>query len=378
MIQGAAACRSRFGTRALAFQLSVRAVRRVMHNVRMKLNMHAGARLVTQQLVYSALLTQHRGIPLTAVEIIDLASLIDVYCLFDKAHVLDRAWNVLDTEGSGSELGEMLSEFVVVDRVEWADTEKLRRVVQAHMSTVTAALDTAGSRRAGTRSGGDYSDEDDAFDERGFVYLAYADIQQVPFTPDFTRAAQIQQLTRAEDSFAGELLSNLRAQYPQWAGRRSASVTQRVSPVAGAVLDRAVRNQRGIAREMRILRDELAPLRARLNEAEQKLICGSYAEAQKAEKKWRKVLEELRLTFGDHPNLIEIGNVLSYGDVVGELVDEPASARSWLSAVATLPIEIANRILRRRPIIEIHRLRSDIPAGGRLGKCVETLFGVRL
>lgn len=168
------------------------------HNVAMTLDAQPGGRLITQQLLYSALLTQHPRIALTAVEITDLASLIDVYCLFDAAHVLGRAWNVLDTEGSGSELGAMLSEYVIVDEVDTATTENLRRVAQAHQSTVVAALQ--GDR------GAQSAYEDDLFDERGFIYLAYADLQRLPFTPDVQRAEQIRQLARAEDTFAGELL----------------------------------------------------------------------------------------------------------------------------------------------------------------------------
>lgn len=144
------------------------------------------------------------------------------------------------------------------------------------------------------------------------------------------------------------------------------------------VFDRAARNQRGVASEIRILRDELAPLRARLNEAERAVIYGSYSEAQKVEKKWRKVLNELELAFGDQPNLVEIGSILNYGEVVGELVDHPASARGWLNGIVKLPVDVTSRILRRRPMVEIQRLRTDIPSGGRLAKSVETLFGVRL
>ena len=49
------------------------------------------------------------------------------------------------------------------------------------------------------------------------------------------------------------------------------------------------------------------------------------------------------------------------GEQVSELVKDPMDPKSWANALLDIPIEVASRFFYRRPVVEIHKLRSQLP-----------------
>ncbi len=91
-----------------------------------------------------------------------------------------------------------------------------------------------------------------------------------------------------------------------------------------------------------------------------------------AEKQWLEALTEIEKSYGQSPHLIDLQSGLGLIPKTGDLIEKPQSLAAWFAELAMLPIQ---RFLARRPAAEIHRLRSELPAAGRLAMSVERLFG---
>jgi hypothetical protein len=367
-------------------------------------------RLVTQNLIVSAVMAERSGGASAWQQIEDMAALIDAYCLFDEIHVLGRERNVLGY--LKSPIAELLSAQVHVDEVSDKLLPRVRTTAAAHYKTfygnreidLDIFMDADFSELnplardflVHASYGGDYDTSRrydyydtplrDAYDaernegrgpqsffQRAFLYLAYADVMRMPFTPDGRRARILAEIIRPEDALAAQLANILRTQYAEGL-KNFQNIRKRVSPMAAVVFDRANGDRRKVAAEMQRLRDELAGLRDRIRHDEYKMWFGSFRDAQRAERKWQLAFAELGQSYGAEPDILTVHRALNFAENIAHVVDEPRKAKSWATSLLSLPAESIRRLLSRRPLVEIHRLRNQIPAGGRLDKAVIRLF----
>ena len=84
--------------------------------------------------------------------------------------------------------------------------------------------------------------------------------------------------------------------------------------------------------QMAALREELTPLRQRLQRAEQTIFYGKGLEVKDSLRKWDLVVSELERTYGQDPHLITVSSVLKFGHDVGEATDDLRKLRTgWAS-----------------------------------------------
>lgn len=375
-----------------------------------------GHRLITQNLLISAV-TFEREKQVSISSLQDLSVLIDLFCLYDRAVVISRnSW--IPFRELKSELMGLLDKhsFVEINEPGNKGTEAITATARKHLATFLGVNDVERYdgllRYALSPSEADYGihyradgveeiqlgqkwlytasnrasllhqleieervGRGTTFLVRTFLYLAYADVAKLTFTPDAVRCPVLDNILKDEDEFLRQaLMSKLQSAWERYPTSGYRELRRTVSPFAAIVFERA-KNRREIASEMEILRNELAPLRKRVHEFEEKALWGNRDEAIDAERKWEEILAEIDVNFGADPRLVSIKRAIAFGESVGEIIDNATSGKSWLSSLASLPIEIAMRLISQRPAIEIHHLRSKLPGPGKLALVVERLFG---
>jgi len=229
---------------------------------------------------------------------------------------------------------------------------------------------------------------------RTFLYLAYADVHKITFTPDAVRTPVLEKVldteeevqkglvahleSREESKSKGEeyreqLLSGIQSSWEQYPRTGTRNLERTVSPFAAVIFERS-RSKKDIIREMENLRRELAPFRKRLGDLEYKALWKSRDEAIEADLQWNRLIEEIERSYGPDPQLITIRRAINYGERIGELIDKPLSWKALTAALVGLPAEVLYRLLSRRPAIELHRLRHELPSHERLVKAINRLF----
>jgi hypothetical protein len=211
---------------------------------------------------------------------------------------------------------------------------------------------------------------------RTFLYLGYADVTKLTFTPDAVRCPVLDGILRDEDKFLRQaLMDKLQSVWEQHPTSGYRGLRRTISPFAAIVFERA-KNRCEIVPQMVALRKELEPFRERLHGLEETALWGSRDEAVDAERRWGQVLGEIETNFGSDPHLVSIKRAIAFAEsAVGTIADSPTSWKDWLSGLTSLPLEVAARLYSQRPAIEIHRLRSQLPSPGRLAQSAERMFG---
>jgi hypothetical protein len=371
-----------------------------------------GWRVLTQNLITSADFALNASKPdWSAVQ--DLATLIDTFCLCDGAVALGRG--IVD-HSSHTGMGEFLetSGFLSVQHPDDSTGQEISVAAKRHLLTYLGAnapddeafdkliqfgltpnaavngLTYNPDRRQEVEVGSEWlkttpstSDILDrlrkeknetrgtTFVVRSFLYLAYSEITGYLLVPDATRIPVIGGAVAAEQEVRQQILQTLQKTS---SGARTA-LTERVSPFAAVVFQRAEGNRRKIPAQMDLMRAELAPLRRRLRSAEQKIFYGEGDEVADAVNEWDRVNKEISRSFGTEPHLISVEGILGLGRTGADAVDSPLKAKSWMSLLLGLPADVLSRVIARRPAVELHRLRRDRPAAGRLELSIRALFG---
>lgn len=207
---------------------------------------------------------------------------------------------------------------------------------------------------------------------RTFVYVAYADVQRMPFTPDAARHPVVEGIVAEEDQVRGRLQSALKSVVAETTPGDK-DLLRRVPPLAAVLFERA-RTARDIVPELVRLRNELAPLRETLRNLERQMLYESRDTAIRAAAKWDQAVDEVERNFGLEPRLITRKLALKLGEHLGETVDNPTSFKSWWAALAQLPAEVMRRLIARHTLIELHRLRPELPASERLRGAIQRIF----
>ncbi len=154
----------------------------------------------------------------------------------------------------------------------------------------------------------------------------------------------------------------------------------RVAPLAAIIFKRAYPDKRNIPTEMAKLREELAPLRKRLHDIEDRFLWRTYDERLAAEAQWKSILAEIERDFTEptfkHASAeVKVIRGLNLAGPVGDIIANPLSPGTWAKALLGAPLEAIYRMLRQRPVIEIHRLKRQLPGSQQLEELISHLFG---
>jgi hypothetical protein len=210
---------------------------------------------------------------------------------------------------------------------------------------------------------------------RSFLYVAYADVARLVFTPDVSREPVVESVVEAERDLRERLLQALDTSWQRFPRIGDSDLKRNISLLAAVVFERAKPDRTRIVPVMKELREQLAPLRQRLRRAEDVILNGQGDDPINAEVAWNQAIKELQRSFGAEPHLVSTEKILSFGEHVGDLADEPQSPKAWMAMLLGLPFEIVKRLVYRRPAVELHRLRRDRPAVERLRQTALSLFG---
>jgi hypothetical protein len=382
----------------------------------------AGYRLITQNLLTSAAYAVREKEP-DWLSIQDLSVLIELYCLYDRAVVIGREANYAINNWDDP-LFDLFkrTDFINAAYIEQDDEgERLVRTAQRHLLTFLGEQDSAKYRDLIKQSlnapqatyelsripdrgeelsvGQEYLlttpsradilqelDRDKAYSRattflvRTFLYLAYADVANLAYTPDLTRSAVSAAVCDAEQLFRDRLLNAMKSSWTGDAEFVDPSVDRlqlqrKLSPLATIVLERAYPDRNRIVPEIEHLRAELSDVRKKLRDAEDKLQWRSRKERQKAEQEWNAVFQEVERTYGQEEELTSVKGIIRFAVSLIDVPSEPDNYAAWAAEILSIPIQAAVKLLRRRTLVDIHRLHRDLPAPGRLRTSVNRLFG---
>jgi hypothetical protein len=213
---------------------------------------------------------------------------------------------------------------------------------------------------------------------RSFLYLAYSDYLRIPFTSDRARSVVVQKVLKKEDTFfRTRVLDKLQESYETYPALSAGDYDYRkiVSPFAAVVFDRCNGKRSRLVKEVERIREELEPTRERLRALEWHARWGTRTESIKAEGKIQEILAEIARQFGPRPGLLKREKGISFRGDIAEIADNPTSWKAWLTAISSLPAEVATRLAHQRPVAELHYLQRELPGPGTLNKALDDLFG---
>ena len=211
---------------------------------------------------------------------------------------------------------------------------------------------------------------------RTFLYLAYADAMRLPFAADEARSAVVASIVNRESTYLRDkLLSTIRGAGKSAPAYSFADPVRMVSPFSAIVLSRAGRDKANIPKEIQNLRRELTETRKRIATLEAIFLCGTRDEAIAAEAKWQSVLAEASKNFGPAPGSFQIRRLMNFGTDASEAIGSETDISKWLKSLAGLPLEAVQRYLHQRPIVELHKLRAELPGPYQLENTIANLFG---
>jgi len=382
--------------------------------------MTVGTKLTTQNLLTSAAVYETRH-PSDWSSIQDLCVPINLFCLYDNVLVLGReaSLHVLLRQNRSS-IYEVLDDqkFVQVDAV--VDKEMAKKVSSAARSHLRSVLPAEadinkydnllsqalradevafGLTRKPDR-GEDYltirewekrppsdraflaklenghnAQRSMTFMARTFLYVGYMNVRRLAFVPDTTRVPLVDMISKREDDLRGSLLKVLQKSNKEQPQTQPDEIWDTITPLAAIVLNGA-RTRDGIARQMADLRYEMTDLRARLRQLEEATLGNETRTEEKAAlRKWHEINKEISRSFGEGGSLLTRKNVFDFGAPALKTGLDPANPANWLKLMAALPFEALGRLINRRPVVELIRLKNDIPGTGSIKKNIKRLFG---
>lgn len=399
-------------------------------------------KLVTQNLLTSASLFERQpNAKMSLDSLEDLVALIDAFCLYDKALVLNRAegvqprwpsdvFGLFDDEQFLQIASPTASE---VDRIidcanghlaaflgEDSNTDRFKDLLPSALSpgesgflnyTLSAIPDNPSAIEAAKEWFAQNPTRNSVmellrmeklghtrsllFATRSFLYFGYADAMKVDFTPDAARRQVYNELIDNETHVARQLLKAIRSALPpEKFAPPYFDLRQRVTPFAAIVFGRA-KNQYRIVPEMQRLRRELRDVRVDLASHEESIrTADSWQEERKALDRRDEFIRRVAGEFGTTESegyqvlivpLLSI-SLAAIAQITADLMLPPG--QSWINAIAssampaligTLPILI--EILKGQTSVDLHsipRIARDIPSSAELSAGVKHLFDLSL
>lgn len=372
-------------------------------------------RLITQNLLTSASLFEHRD-SITWRSVQDLAAFIDIFCLYDRGVVLGRNVTAQLYNWKSDLLGLMKNANFIIIEYPNEITDKVTKVARRHLVSFlgeqeTSKYDTLLNEvltpertqylllqipdseheieigREWLLTTPSYNDLLDqlikegsvarsaTFLIRSFVYLAYADVSKLAFTPDAVRCPVLDSVISKEEQFRGRLRDALNEPWTDGVGDKE--LLERISPFAAIVFARAGKNKKRIVPEIERLRLELENDRRHLLALEDKILWGTYIERLEAIEKYNQVVSEIASSFSvTHPLKVTTKFILDMSGDIGEVLDSPEKLSAW-AKIIKLPDHAIKRFTARGTTAGIHRLMQDrnIPAPEKMRSSIYHLFG---
>jgi len=366
-------------------------------------------RLVTQNLLASAARFEQPGKPEPGT-IDDLSTFIDLYCLYDKLvlmrdpsseHLLDahsslftllKKNKTIIQEDIPSEVSKVIrkdaeqrlriflwgedSDETEDWLADFMDPENIKRQMKQwslhpekkeHFSIGRKWLKNVPSYKDLL---GQLQDENERrstfFVARTFFYLAFANLTKYTFTPDAARSAVAVPVLTRERLFIDELLNTLKSDYKPHAVYPELEAM--ISPLSVIVYERAARKETIIS-EVEALREELASTREAIQSLEDEALNKGEKQKQKALKKWKGILAEVHSNFKGVGLRITREQALNLGEAALEI----PNPKSLLKPI-NVTWEFIERIVKRGPVIEIHKLVPQLGSTDRVERAIKRLF----
>jgi hypothetical protein len=381
-------------------------------------------RIITQNLVLSAITAERSTGPVSMAAIEDLSALINVVVLYDELYVLGRAdelhfsassdlvdfladeriiraesFDPSTEEQVATAAGKHLLHFLGSNDIE--DTRDYKALLRYFLSpgstaacyqsmahrpdgqddirlgelwfqSAPAKVDLLAELRrqeAGAESLGA------TFFSRTFLYLGYSNLRSMPLMVDSARSGLVRTVLEEEDLFyRTRVLAALQDSFEQHPREGERKLRHVVSPFAAIVFERANGDRSRIVKEVQELRRDLAGVRRDLGTLEFDSHWGQGQEKDDAERKIEGVLEEIKRSYGPHPGRFTLKAGLSFVEEVGKTAAQPSNPAAWVRLLST-PLEALRQVKARRTVAAIHELKGDLPGPFSLRADIEDLFG---
>jgi hypothetical protein len=376
-------------------------------------------RLITWNLLTSAAVYQtmdYRNDP----SVYDLASLINLFCLYDNVYVLKRGENDLLSR-LPSDMANLLQEEEFVKN--WFpssvdEAAEISRVANAHLLTFLQEKETDKFQKLVTHalkpSAVQYGlintpDHSDALDlarlwlqtapDRGdlvqqlekeepdsgraltflirtFLYLACADKAEANFWPDTARIIALEPVLKEEAQLREAILSSLEEQLQREfvESYRELCTTPRpqpvISPFAALVFERAGNDRQNIIQQMKKIRKDAAELRAQIREIDTRWQSGSAYDAAKAREDWQEVLKDVEKYW--QTKNYKLGQVvlvlrwalkftgsileLTTGIATQDLIKSLKGGVQSGNNILEFPLDALKKLVQTNTVVEMHRL----------------------
>src|SRR5262249_40651014 len=190
---------------------------------------------------------------------------------------------------------------------------------------------------------------------RTFLYLAHANVHDLPLTPDAVRTPAVAVIVRKEQE-VGDLLRKKIAETMGGAFQEPGLASNfaprsGIPPLAAIVIDRAAPHRKNIPKVMVELRRDLKDFRDKIKWDENVMFWSrDKNEREAAINRWTKALAEIKNEFREWTENVRWEQGLDFATKVGELVGEPTKPKNWVQ-IAKAPIQELQRYFTRRTIV---------------------------
>jgi hypothetical protein len=208
---------------------------------------------------------------------------------------------------------------------------------------------------------------------RTFMYYASAEVLQSRFVPDAARRQLLGKIAQREERWIDQAAGTIRKQWREYP-KVGAVLRRRLSPLAAAVIERAGGRPERIVPALFTLREELRPLRSRVQRLESEAVTGMRSRAIAIERGWTQTIRELERSYGPSPGLVSFHTGLGLAEDTAAVGDNPTDWKQWLSLLAGAPVGVVRRVLARRPVVELIRLRRELRASKAIARGLKELF----
>lgn len=212
---------------------------------------------------------------------------------------------------------------------------------------------------------------------RGLLYLSVSERYDLIFCPDSWRCQIVSRLVRREGDLLTNLLSTMKGNYEKFPKFSPVIFRRRVSPLAAVLLRRSGGDPGRLLMELLAMRNELASTRHRLAKIDATIRTGPHDEAVAQNQEWNRIIGEVGKSYGAQPKLFD-SSLLRYAslsDDSKELFDDTRSPVKWGRVLATIGLDPLIRYWRRLPLLQLHRLRPELPLDAELKRTLSRLFG---
>lgn len=212
---------------------------------------------------------------------------------------------------------------------------------------------------------------------RTFVYLGYASAVGLPLVADSARVGVIHDVLEEADRFVSDrVLQAISKNFKADHFRPSGVGLNVVSPFAAIVFQRCNGDRRRLVDEIKKLREDQTTTRNFLAGAEQAIDqAETHHEMLAAKRRWRQVIAEASRSFAIDPSLVSLEDGYSFAEEIPTNLDDFSNPAAWIGALRSLPGELLRRLLRRRPLAELHSLGKELPGPSGIRRDARALFG---